>query len=63
METPSDSFEEARALWRRHVETGEPLDVDEAQIVVLAELTRAEDWENRGRGQYWHVPTWPDAED
>jgi hypothetical protein len=58
-----DRSEDAKALWRSHIETGEPLDEEEVVVVVRAGLARAEEWENRGGGLFWHTPTWPSHDD
>jgi hypothetical protein len=63
MADDQDLLREANALWKAHVETGEPLDEDEVMIVVAAGLTEAEDWEMRGGGLYWHAPTYPNPDE
>jgi hypothetical protein len=57
-----DLRKEAKELWKAHLETGEPLDDHEVEIVVAAGLSKAEDWEMRGGGLYWHAPTWPNPD-
>jgi hypothetical protein len=58
---PCDALPNAGALWKAHVETGEPLTGNEVAIVVAAGLAEAEDWEDRGGGLHWHAPRWPDV--
>ena len=62
MNDRKDPKAEAERLWRSHVDAGEPLDVDELGLVLSQGLAKAEDWEDRGGGLYWHAPTWPDPD-
>ena len=51
-----------QALWAAHLE-GEPLTSEEVQAVVAAGITTEDEWEDRGGGLHWHMPTWPALED
>lgn len=62
MSEDRDDQPKAEKLWKAHVETGEPLSEDEVAIVVAAGLAKAEDWDDRGGGLFWHAPTWPDPD-
>lgn len=52
-----------QSLWESHVRTAEPLTLQEVEAVIAAGLTKADEWDNRGGGLYWHQPTWPDDEE
>lgn len=54
-----DEQPKAEDLWKAHVETGEPLSEEEVEIVVAAGLAKADEWDDRGGGLFWHYPTWP----
>jgi len=64
MQMPQYSDEEPTAehLWKSHTETCEPLSEEEVAIVVAAGLAKADEWDDRGGGLYWHAPTWPDVD-
>jgi hypothetical protein len=63
MELSPELIEEAKTLWKAHIETAEPLDAAELDLVVSAGLANREDFEDRGGGLYWHAPTWPASEE
>lgn len=62
MDDSRDDQPTAADLWKSHVETSEPLTEEEVAIVVGAGLAEADDWDDRGGGLYWHVPTWPEPD-
>jgi len=50
-------------LLDKHKSTGEPLDEEEVQAVVDAELTTWDEWEDRGGGLYWLAEAFPLEDD
>lgn len=53
---------DSQALWAAH-QMGEPLTAEEVAVVVAAGITTEDEWEDRGSGLHWHLPTWPTPED
>ena len=52
---------DAEALWRAHL-GGEPMMLEEVEVIVAAGITDLSSWENRGGNLYWNADVWVDPD-
>ncbi len=60
---PSDEDTEAKAIFKNHLVTSEPVSEDEVDLLLAAGLGSPEDYEHRGGGCFWFGPAFPEPED
>lgn len=57
---PADDDTETQAMFKRHLLSGEPLDVEDVAAAVREGLAEATDFEQRGGRCHWYAPAFPD---